>query len=368
MIKIEQIVVYRLVLALKQPFETSFGCITERESLLIEIKSQGLSAWGEAATLPFPFYNHEDIDSALHILEKYLCPWIINQQPQDLESVNQILHRVIGNNIAKAGIETACADLFAKVQNKPLFRFLGGERSELQVGAVVSEFEDIALTLNQVSIYLEQGYARVKLKISPGKDLSLLQAVRKNFPSAQFMVDANAAYSLEDLALFKKFDELDLLMIEQPFNQSDLVDHAVLQSQIKTIVCLDESIESRHDAVAALRLGSCRAINIKPARVGGLQEAKAIHDLAMQHGVGVWCGGMLESGIGRAHNMASASLRNYIYAGDIAESKRYFEEDIIEPLVSFVRPGILLLPEKPGIGFEVLSGQIEKNSSYKIAF
>ena len=365
---IEQVVLYKIKLKLKQPFAASFGSFQERESIIVELKSEGLSGWGESATLPFPFYNHEDATSVLHVMQNYLCPLMMEQQPQCIETVTQLLSQIAGNNIAKAGIESAFWDLISKRKDLPLYKFLGGIRNKIESGVVVSQFKDIKETLDQISQYLELGYKRIKLKISPGNDLNLLQSVCTAFPEKQFMVDANAAYSLKDLKLFQELDKFNLLMIEQPLQKGDLVDHSELQSHLKTPVCLDESIENRFDAASAIKLKSCKIINIKPARVGGISEARVIHDLAMQSGIGVWCGGMLETGIGRAHNMATATLANYIYPGDISESKRYFDCDIIEPEISFSSPGVLTLSEKPGIGVEVSKEILEKCSEGKFIF
>lgn len=363
MIKIEEIILYKLGLKLRNIFSSNCGSFQERSSILVEIKSEGISGWGEAPCLPFPFYNHEDDVTAFYLLEKHICPKVIKLQPQSTDSMSNILGDIVGNNMAKAGIELAFWDLLAKLENIPLYKKLEGIRNQIQVGVVVTEFRDPIKAAEQVSDYLEQGYKRIKLKIAPGHDLSYLQAICTKFPKINFMLDANAAYTLKDIDLFKQLDDLNLLMIEQPLAKGDFVDHAELQAQLKTIICLDESVDNYFDAKTAIKLKSCRAINIKPARVGGLAEVKLIHDAASESNIGVWCGGMLETGIGRAHNMATATLANYIYPGDISESSRYYERDIIDPEITFSSPGILTLSEKPGIGVNVLKDQIIKNAS-----
>jgi O-succinylbenzoate synthase len=366
--KIDQIIIYKISLRLKEPFSTILGTFQERAPILVEIRSEGISGWGEASALPFPYYNHEDSSSVMHLLQNYICPLVIKEQPQSIESLNQILSQIVGNNIAKAGIELAFWDLHAKRAGVPLYKLLGGVRKEIESGVVVPDFNDQLKTLERVAEHIEQGYKKIKLKISPGRELSLVQAVCSKFSGTSFSLDANAAYSLANLDLFKELDDLNLLMIEQPFAKDEFLDHAKLQAQMKTPICLDESIENRLDAKLAIKLGSCKVINLKPTRVGGLQEVLAVHDLTKSSNIGVCCGGMLETGIGRAHSLASATLLNYAYPADLSESKRYFDEDIVEPAISFASPGVFELTDKPGIGLEVKEKTIEKLLIQKLLF
>lgn len=366
--KIEQIIVYKISLPLKEPFSSSLGTFQERSPVLIEIVSEGLSAWGEASALPLPFYNHEDTTSVLHILKNYLCPLIIKEQPQDADSLNKILNRIVGNNIAKSGVESAFWDLIAKRDQRPLYQYLGGVRTEIESGVVVPDFNDIGKTHERISQHIAAGYKRIKLKVTAGRELSLLQAVSSKFQTPILALDANGAYSLSDIDLFKEIDALGLAMVEQPFKKGELLEHAKLQAAINTPVCLDESVENLNEAKLALALGSCKVINLKPSRVGGLYNTQAIHDCCTAANIAVCCGGMLETGIGRAHSMATATLPSYTYPADLSESQRYFERDIIEPEISFIRPGVLRVSDKPGIGVNVRRSEIEHRCTEKYIF
>jgi len=366
--KVEQIVIYRISLRLKEPFSTSLGSFQERSPILVEVRSEGLSGWGEASSLPFPYYNHEDTSTVWHMLKTYICPLIIKEQPQSAESINAILSKIVGNHTAKAGIEMAYWDLTAKRLGLPLYRLLGGTKTEIQSGVVIPNLLEVSKTLERIQTHIAEGYKRVKLKVSRGKELSLLQSACSRFPSSILSFDANGAYCLNDLNLLKEVDSLNLQMIEQPFKGRNFADSAILQANMQTAICLDESVENLSDAQLAIKLGSCKIMNLKPSRLGGLQDTLAVHALTKSTNVAAFCGGMLETGIGRAHSMATASLPNYLYAADLSESRRYYEEDIVEPEIRFFKPGILKLSENPGIGVEVRRSEVERRALETLNF
>jgi O-succinylbenzoate synthase len=338
-------------LPLVSPFETSFGSIDHREIVVCRLKADGITAYGECAADVDPLYSYETNVTCWEILRRYLLPLL-----KDSRSIGDYLTAssgIRGHNMAKATLELALWDLLAKTKNVPLFRLWGGVKEKIPCGVSVGLQKDIQSTLRQIQSYLSEGYRRIKIKIKPGKDVDLLKAIRKEFPDIPLMADANAAYSLNDTALLQSIDDFGLMMIEQPLHYEDLYDHAILQSNLKTPVCLDESVHSSHAAQAALQMKSCRIINIKTGRVGGHTESIRIHNLAQSNNVPVWCGGMLESGIGRAHNLALASLKNFTLPGDTSASSRYWHRDVIDPEVKIDKEGYATLPEKPGIGYDV---------------
>ena len=338
-------------LELKSPFETSFGAVDRREVLLCYVKGEGLEGYGECVADQDPLYSYETVVTAWHVLEKYLLPSL--RSANTLEEYFQNSAAIRGHHMAKAALEAALWDMLAKSKSQPLYRLWGGTKTKIPCGVSIGIQKDESSLLENVRDYLAQGYRRIKIKIKPGKDQSLLETIRNEFPDIPLMADANAAYSLSDAELLQSLDKYRLMMIEQPLHYEDLCDHALLQSQIRTPVCLDESITSFHQAKAAITLKSCRIINIKTGRVGGHRESIQIHDLAMQHQIPVWCGGMLESGIGRAHNLALASLPNFSLPGDTSASNRYWHRDIIQPAVEMDSDGFIHLPETPGIGYDV---------------
>ena len=348
-------------LPLKSPFETSFGCTTRRRILIVRVfDKSGASGYGECVAAEGPFYNHETVDTAWLITVNYVGPLLTRASFETAKEVNAVLAPIRGNQMAKAGVEAAIWDLEAKLASRPLWQHLGGDRDEINCGVSIGLQETTEALVDKVAHELESGYQRIKIKIKPGKDVQLVEAIRSRFPDITLSVDANSAYSLNgDLNVVKQLDQYSLLMIEQPLAPGDLVDHAKLQREIKTSICLDESIVSLADAVHARELGSCRIINIKLGRVGGHTETRAIQAFAVGHGIPVWCGGMLEAGIGRAHNIALSTLPGFTLPGDVSASARYWEEDIIEPAVTVSRKGTIKAPTGHGIGYEVNEARIE---------
>ncbi|SHT16481.1 mandelate racemase/muconate lactonizing protein [Mycobacteroides abscessus subsp. abscessus] len=337
---------------MKFPFSTSFGTFEDKEFILLEAKDEnGESGWGESVAFHSPWYNEETVKTNWHMLEDFMIPKLLNTDIEHPDEVSEILSGIRKNNMAKSTIEGAVWDLFAKQKGISLAVALGGEKKEIDVGISIG-IQDTVLDLVQlIEEHVNEGYKRIKVKIKPGWDVEALREVRKHFPNVPLMADANSAYHLNDIDRLKALDEFNLTMIEQPLSSDDIVDHAKLQKEISTPVCLDESIHSYEDARKAIELGSCKIINIKIGRVGGLTESKRIHDLCQKHDIPVWCGGMLESGVGRAHNIALTTLSNFILPGDTAASSRYWEKDIIDPEV-VVENGKITVPQKCGIGYE----------------
>jgi o-succinylbenzoate synthase len=360
MMQLEKIDLREIHLQLIHPFETSFGTTTHRRILIVRAFDQsGAIGYGECTAPEDPFFNHETIESAWHIITKFAAPLLTAARVEHAEQVNTALERIRGNRMAKGGIECAIWDLEARLAAKPLWQHLGGTQTEINSGVSIGLQSSLAVLLEKVTREVEAGYQRIKLKIKPGKDVELVKAVREKYPQIKLTVDANSAYTLDDTAIFKELDEYNLLLIEQPLQPGDLVDHAKLQSQIKTAICLDESITTLKDAKDALELGSCKIINIKLGRVGGHSEARAIQNYCADRGVPVWCGGMLESGIGRAHNIAMSTHRGFTLPGDVSASKRYWEEDIIDPAVEVSPQGTIPAPTGVGIGYEINEQRIE---------
>jgi O-succinylbenzoate synthase len=349
--KIEEAGLLLFPLQLKAPFETSFGSVDHREVLVCYVKGQGIEGYGECVADEDPLYSYETVYTAWQVLEKYLLPTVRTSHSMGEFLKNAGAYR--GHNMAKAALEAALWDILAKSQNQPLYRLWGGTKKKIPCGVSIGIQKDTASLVNSVRDFISQGYRRIKIKIKPGKDYKLLEEVRKSFPDIPLMADANAAYTLDDAKLLQSLDAFRLMMIEQPLHYEDLVDHASLQAQLKTPVCLDESVPSLHMAKVAVALKSGRIINIKTGRVGGHTESMRIHDLAMENGIPVWCGGMLESGIGRAHNLALASLPNFSLPGDTSASNRYWHQDIIDPAVVMDSEGFIEIPEKPGMGYDV---------------
>jgi o-succinylbenzoate synthase len=350
--KIKEVILRRLRMKMNFLFKTSFGVISEKEFILVEVKDEeGLSGWGESGALMAPFYNEETVETNWHMLEDFLIPIILGRDIEHPDEVSSLFSPIKRNNMAKAAIEGAVWDLYAKRHDQPLYRMLGGGRTNIEVGVSIGIQKTVDDLLEVIDRHVKEGYKRIKVKIKPGWDVDVIREIRKQFPSVPLMADANSAYHLEDLPLLKKLDDYDLMMIEQPLASDDIIDHAVVQKELATPICLDESINSYDDARKAIQLGSCKIINIKIGRVGGLTEAKRIHDLCAEHDIPVWCGGMLEAGIGRAHNIALTTLSNFTLPGDTAASSRYWKQDIIKPEVT-VEDGIIHVPDKPGIGYQ----------------
>jgi len=359
--QLERIELREIELPLLSPFETSFGCTTQRRILIVRVFDKtGASGYGECVAAEGPFYNHETVDTAWLITAKYVGPLLARAGVETAREVNAALAPIRGNQMAKAGVEAAIWDLEAKLAGRPLWQHLGGARDEINCGVSIGLQETTEKLIEKVAHELESGYQRIKIKIKPGKDVQLVEAIRSRFPDITLSVDANSAYSLNgDLSVVKPLDQYNLLMIEQPLAPGDLVDHAKLQREIKTPICLDESICSLSDARHANELGSCRIINIKLGRVGGHTEVQLIQAYAIDHGIPVWCGGMLEAGIGRAHNIALSTLPGFTLPGDVSASARYWAEDIIEPPVTVSRKGTIKAPTGAGIGYEVNEARVE---------
>jgi O-succinylbenzoate synthase len=335
------------------PFETSFGRLTSRLALLTRVGAGGMVGWGEAVPLEAPVFNGETTQTVRHAIRDFLAPALIGRRISSLGDVACAFERVRGNQMAKAGLELACADLAARATLRPVSTLLGGTRDRVAVGVSLGIQPSVEKLLEMVARHVALGYQRIKLKIKPGVDYACIEAVRERHPDILLSVDANSAYTLDDRALLQSLDIFNLLMIEQPLAAGDLVDHATLQPLLRTPICLDESITSPRDAVHALQLGSCRIINIKAGRVGGYSSALAIHDMCRSQGVPVWCGGMVESGIGRAHNLALASLPGFTLPGDISASSRFYTRDIVDPPLTIASDGTAAVPTGPGIGVEV---------------
>lgn len=338
---------------LKHPFATSFGTLKNKEFFITEITdADGKRGFGESVAFTSPWYTEETVKTSLHMMEDFLIPLLQTHDLNHPEEISEIFKPVKRNRMAKAALEGAVWDLYAKRKGIPLFEALGGTAGQIDVGISIGIQSSVKELLVTIEHYLKQGYKRIKLKIKPGWDIDMIRKVRAAFPDTPIMVDANSAYTLEDISHLKQLDEFNLLMIEQPLAADDIVDHAKLQKEIDTPVCLDESITSLDDARKAIELGSCKVINVKIGRVGGLTEAKKIHDLCREKNIDLWCGGMLEAGVGRAHNIALTTLSQFSLPGDTAASSRYWEKDIIIPEVT-VNDGAIDVPEKPGIGYEV---------------
>jgi o-succinylbenzoate synthase len=358
--KIELMVLRELKMRLKAPFETSFGVTHNRRILLVEVVADGVSGWGEVTTGETPSYNPETTDTAWHVISDFIAPRLSGQNVTTAAEVATLLAGIRGHEMAKAGVENAMWDIEAQQKRLPIAKLVGGSWEEIRCGVSLGIRENPQALVTKVAEELANGYQRIKLKIKPGKDLEYVAAVRKEFPDIQLSVDANSAYTLDDTPHLQKLDDFHLLMIEQPLRWDDIHCHAKLQKQIKTALCLDECINSANDAQAAIESGACRIINIKLGRVGGHSSAHKVHDVCWQNNIPVWCGGMLEAGIGRAHNIAMSTLPNFTLPGDVSASKRYWEEDIIDPEVEVTPQGTIRVSNAPGLGFDVKRDLVEK--------
>jgi O-succinylbenzoate synthase len=345
---------------LKVPFETSMDRAEFRRILLIEADVDGITGWGECVAGEKPFYSAETVETAWHVIRDFLWPLLKRREFASAGEVWDILHPVRGHNMAKGGLEAAIWDAEARHKGVPLAQLIGGTREEIACGVSIGIKPSLDELVATVGAELAAGYQRIKIKIRPGLDLEPVRRLRQEFPRIRLMVDANSAYALDDWPLLKQLEGFYLMMIEQPLGWDDLYSHAELQKKLDTPICLDECIHSIEHARAAIELGACKIINIKLGRVGGYAQALRINDLCQQRQVPVWCGGMLESGIGRAHNIALSTLPNFSLPGDVTASSRYWEEDIIEPEVTVSPQGTIRVPQGPGIGFEPRRERIEK--------
>jgi O-succinylbenzoate synthase len=358
--RIDAIVLREIRMPLVEPFVTSFGETTDRRVLLAEIHAEGLVGWGECVAGEHPYFSAESIDTAWIVLLQELGPMLAANPVEHGGDCPKIFKKVRGNPMAKAALENAIWDLEAQIENAPLSELLGGTQKRIACGVSIGMQPTMEQQLAKVEREVNAGYQRIKLKCQPGWDVEMLEAVRKRWPKIMLSVDANSAYRMRDFDHLVDFDRFDLLMIEQPLWADDFYYHSMLQKRLETAICLDESIRNRRDALAAVDMESCRIINIKNGRVGGFSEAIAVHNAAMERGIPVWCGGMLETGIGRAHNIALSSLPGFTLPGDVSASKRYWAEDVIEPEVVVSSKGEITVPTTAGRGFEVKTGLVEK--------
>ncbi len=341
-------------------FETSFGRTIERRIVLVRVTdADGAEGWGECTAGEGPFYCEEWTESAWNTLKDFLAPMVIGKVFERAHDVFQLMKPVRGNRMAKAAIETACWDLEAKRAGVALWKHLGGVNSEIACGVSIGIQDAPQILFEKIEKEIAAGYQRIKIKIKPGWDLRIVEQVRARFPHILLMGDANSAYTLSDASLFRALDEFDLMMIEQPLAHDDMHDHVLLQRQVRTPICLDESVRSPADARNAIEMGACRIINVKLGRVGGHAQAQEVERVCREKNIPIWCGGMLESGIGRAHNIALATLEGFTLPGDISASSRYWSEDVIEPPVVITARGSIVAPDAPGIGFEVKHQRIE---------
>ena len=358
--RIERVVLRQIRMPLVHFFETSFGRTYERVIVLVEVQSEGISGWGEVTAGEHPFYNEEWTASIWPLLRDYVAPRVI---AQPIESADEVFDRtagIRGHFMARGGVEAAIWDLEARRAGVSLARHIGGgsrydkdPRTEIPCGVSIGIQDSIGQLLTKIETELAAGYQRIKIKIKPGWDIDVVREVRKTFPSIRLMADANSAYTLADADRLRRLDEFHLMMIEQPLAHDDIIDHAKLQAQLQTPLCLDESIRTPRHAEQAIEMRACGIVNIKLGRVGGFRQARGIHDICQANGIPVWCGGMLESGIGRAHNIALSTLPNFVLPGDVSASKRYWERDIVHPAIEVSTHGTISVPDGPGFGFDI---------------
>jgi O-succinylbenzoate synthase len=365
--KISHITLTHLSIPLVSPFETSFGRTTDRECILITIHSEGLIGYGECVADRDPGYSYETTGTAWHILKDFIAPMILGQEINDAADFQQRVAGIRGHYLAKAGVEMALWDLRGKREGKSLRELFGGQRDKVAVGVSVGLQESPEALVQAVEKYLAKGYRRIKIKIKPGRDIGDASAVRKAFPDIKLQVDANSAYTLETAQTLQPLDQLNLLLIEQPLFEDDIWEHHKLQQQLRTPLCLDESILSARHARTAIEMDACRIINIKAGRVGGLSEAIAIHDLCQERGLPVWCGGMLETGVGRASNLALASLPNFSLPGDISASERYYAQDITRERFTLNPDSTIDVPRGPGLGVTLDPAAVKRFAQAEIS-
>jgi O-succinylbenzoate synthase len=366
--KIEAITLRELQMSLVHFFETSFGRTYTRRILLVTLHCDGVEGWGECVAGEGPHYSEEYIDGAWDVVARHLAPMLLGKSVASGRDVPALLARVRGHRMAKAALENAVWDAEAQQKAVPLWQLLGGTRREIACGVSIGIQDSHEQLLEKIATELGAGYQRIKVKVKPGWDVDVLEKIRARWPGILLSCDANSAYTLADIDHLRAFDRFELLMIEQPLWSDDFYFHARLQKQLQTALCLDEAIHSARDAEAALELGSCRIVNIKVGRVGGFSEAIAVHDVAQRFGIPVWCGGMLEAGIGRSHNVALSTLPNFTLPGDVSASKRYWKEDIVEPEVEVSPCGTIAVSQKPGRGYDINKGLIDELTVRKESF
>ncbi len=361
MIRIQSIQLREIRLPLVHYFETSFGRTSVRRIILVTVRSDdGAIGCGECTAAEDPFYNSETTETAWHMLCDFIVPRLLDRELERAAEAARVLVPIRGNRMAQAALETALWDLEARRTGLPLYRHIGGARDEIECGVSIGIQGSIGQLVDKVREEVSRGYRRVKIKIKPGWEREPLRAIRAEFPDIPLMADANSAFTLADLPLLQELERFNLMMIEQPLGHDDIVDHAVLQRQMATPVCLDESIHTAEDARKAVEMGSCRIINVKLGRVGGFSEALRINDYCRRNGVPIWCGGMLESGVGRAHNIAMSTLSGFVLPGDVSASRRYYADDTIVPAVEVTPHGTIRVPQSPGIGYALNEPRIEQ--------
>jgi o-succinylbenzoate synthase len=358
--KIESLTLREIQMPLVHFFETSFGRLYHRRILLLTVQCEGVSGWGECVAGEDPFYSSEWIEPAWSTIKHYLAPAVLGRTVTAAHESAGLVARIRGHRMAKAAIENALWDAEAIQKQQPLWKLLGGTTREIQCGVSIGIQDSVEQLLAKVDLELAAGYRRIKVKVKPGWDLNVLERIRTRWPEIVLSCDANSAYRLDEVEHLKKFDAFKLLMIEQPLWNDDIYYHARLQKELSTAICLDESIRHARDAAAAMETGACRIVNIKVGRVGGFSEARKVHDVCQNNNVPVWCGGMLESGVGRAHNIALSTLQNFRLPGDVSASKRYWKEDIIDPEVTVSPQGTIVVSDAPGRGYTIREGLIEK--------
>jgi len=351
---IERATIRHLRMPLVHFFETSFSRTYERDILLVEVIADGVSGWGEVTAGEHPFYNEEWTESAWLLLNNYIVPRVLGKRLKSAADVYPLTKHIRGHNMARGGCEVAVWDLEARRAGLPLYRHIGGgARREIPCGVSIGVQDSVDQLLGKIETELDAGYQRIKMKIKPGWDIDVVAAVRKRFPAIKLMADANSAYTLADTDHLRRLDEFNLTMIEQPLGHDDIIDHATLQAKLTTPVCLDECIRTVRHAEQAIEMNACRIINIKLGRVAGFSQAKRVHDVAQKAGIPVWCGGMLETGVGRAHNIALSTLPNFVLPGDVSASKRYWKRDVIAPEVEVTPSGTIAVRDEPGFGYEI---------------
>ncbi|MGH9474835.1 MAG: o-succinylbenzoate synthase [Terriglobales bacterium] len=364
--KIEHITLREIRMPLVTPFETSFARMQERRILLVQVRVDGVEGWGEVTCGEAPYYNHESTDLAAVVLKDFAIPLVLGKTFNSAAAVGRAMQPIKGHRMARAGIENAVWAALAEQQDKPLWQLLGGTRTETACGVSLGIKESVEELLTSIARELEAGYQRIKIKIKPGWDAAVVERVRERFADIALTADANSAYTLDDSAMLVALDRFHLMLLEQPLFDDDIRLHARLQRQMTTPLCLDESIHHARDVELAAELGACRIINIKLGRVGGFSSARAVHDAAQAVGMPVWCGGMLESGVGRAANIALSMLPNFSLPGDISASQRYWAEDIIEPEVTVTARGTIAAPAGSGLGYAVRRERVEKLTVWKL--
>ena len=358
--KIEAITLREVRMPLVHFFETSFGRVYERVVLLATLHCDGIDGWGECVADAGPFYSSEWVDSSWITIRRFLAPAVLGKNLAEPREIAPLMAKVRGHRMAKAAIENAAWDAEARQKQQPLWKLLGGTQREIPCGVSIGIQDSVEQLLEKIQTELAAGYRRIKVKVKPGWDLKVLERIRSRWPDITLSCDANSAYTLDEVEHVRKFDQFNLLMIEQPLWHDDIYNHSRLQQKLRTAICLDESIRHARDAAQAIETGACRIINVKVGRVGGFTEAKKVHDVCAAQKIPVWCGGMLESGVGRAHNIALSTLQNFQLPGDVSASKRYWKEDIIEPEVEVTPQGTIRVSDEPGTGYRLREDLIEK--------